>query len=289
MKVLITGAGGQLGTALAVCAPAGAKLVLAGHAELDIADGDAVSAFVAEAQPDIIINAAAYTAVDKAESEEAAAAAINATAVADLALAAAATRARLVHISTDFVFDGTAHTPYLPTATPNPLCAYGRSKWAGEQAALAQPEALIVRTAWVYAANGSNFAKTMLRLMAERDEVRVVADQIGTPTHAAALARTIWGLIERQATGLYHATDAGVASWYDFALAIQEEALAVGLLERTVPILPIRTSDYPTPAKRPAYSVLDKSATWERLGQPAPHWRVELRAMLLQLKDLTNA
>ena len=288
MKVLITGANGQLGTALAACTPLGVALVLAGRAELDIADGAAVSPFIAQVQPDIIINAAAYTAVDRAEGEEALATTINGIAVAHLANAATTHQARFVHISTDFVFDGQTHTPYRSNAATNPLSAYGRSKLTGEGAALSNPSALLVRTAWVYAAHGNNFVKTMLRLMTERDEVRVVADQIGTPTHAASLARSVWGLIGHQASGLYHATDAGTASWYDFAVAIQEEALAVGLLTRSVPIIPIPTSAYPTPAMRPAYSVLDKSATWDVLGQPAAHWRVELRAMLLHLKGLTN-
>ncbi len=288
MKILITGAGGQLGVALAARAPDGALLNLATRHDLDITNSNAVSTLVAEIKPDVIINAAAYTAVDKAEGEEALATAINGTGVAHLARAAAANQARLVHISTDFVFDGQMHTPYPPTAATNPLSAYGRSKLVGEGAALSNPSALLVRTAWVYAAHGNNFVQTMLRLMAERDEVRVVADQIGTPTHAASLARTVWGLIDHQASGLYHATDAGTASWYDFAVAIREEAIAIGLLNRSVPIIPIPTTAYPTPAARPAYSVLDKSATWDVLGQPAAHWRVELRAMLLQVKDLVN-
>ena len=149
------------------------------------------------------------------------------------------------------------------------------------QAAL--PAALIVRTAWVYDATGANFVRTMLRLMRERDEVRVVADQIGTPTHAAGLARAIWALVTARASGIFHWTDAGVASWYDFAVAIQEEAFALGLLERMVPVVPIATSDYPTPARRPAMSVLDKRATWAITGVAA-HWRQELRAALKEMR-----
>ncbi len=158
---------------------------------------------------------------------------------------------------------------------------YGRTKLEGEFAA--GSDALIVRTAWVYAPTGNNFVLTMLRLMGERPEVRVVADQIGTPTYAPGLASALWTLASKGMTGIYHYTDAGVASWYDFAVAIQEEALALALLDRVVPIIPIATADFPTPAKRPSYSVLDSSATYEALGGPAPHWRVNLRRMLNEI------
>ncbi len=283
MKVLVTGAGGQLGRALLASAPAGAETVAADHSTLDIADAAAVERFVSELAPTHIFNAAAYTAVDRAESEEAAALAINGHAVGHLAAAAAEAGAQLVHVSTDFVFDGTAGRPFPPDASTAPLGAYGRSKLAGEQAA--GSDALVVRTAWVYDAQGANFVRTMLRLMGEREEVRVVADQIGTPTWAPALASAIWALAQQGATGLYHYTDSGVASWYDFAVAIQEEALALGLLQTAAQIVPIATEDFPTPAQRPAYSVLEKSATWRLLGGPAPHWRVNLRHMLEELNN----
>ncbi len=282
MKVLVAGSGGQLGRALAATAPAGVTLIAPPEADFDIANPDVVARVVAAAQPDLLVNAAAWTAVDKAEAEEDAALLINATAVGLLAAAAAAAGARFVQISTDYVFDGRGHTPYAPHTPPAPASAYGRTKLAGEQAAAAHhPAALIIRTAWVYAAAGNNFVRTMLRLMAERDEVRVVADQIGTPTHAASLARAIWALDGQ--FGLYHWTDAGVASWYDFAVAIQEEALALGLLDRQVPIIPIATADYPTPAQRPAYSVLDKASSWALTG-PARHWRHELIACLKDMR-----
>ena len=280
MKVLITGARGQLGRALIATAPESAVLDATDVAELDICDAAAVAAHLAATRPDLVINAAAYTAVDRAESDEAAAHRINAEAVGNLARAAGDTGARLVHVSTDFVFDGRQSTPYAPDAAPNPLSAYGRTKLAGEQAAGA--EALIVRTAWVYAAQGGNFVHTMLRLMAERDQVRVVADQIGTPTHATGLAEAIWSLSARDARGIFHHTDSGAASWYDFAVAIQEEALARGRLTREIPVEPIATADYPTPAMRPAYSVLDKSATAALIGT-APHWRTRLRRMIEEL------
>ena len=282
MKVLIVGGKGQLGRGLAASAPTDAEIISHDIDTLDITDRDSVAAIVAGGQPDWIFNAAAYTAVDKAESDEATALAVNATAVAHLAAAAKEISAQFVHVSTDFVFDGLSGVPYAPDAQPNPLAAYGRTKLAGEVAA--GPDALIVRTAWVYAPTGGNFVRTMLRLMAERPEVRVVADQIGSPTYAPRLAAALWALAAKGAAGMHHYTDAGVASWYDFAVAIQEEALASGLLERAVPVIPIATSDFPTPAMRPSYSVLDKTATYAVLGGPAPHWRTNLRTMIREIK-----
>ncbi len=281
MKVLLTGASGQVGRALAASAPAGVVLVALGRDKLDIAAPGAAAEVVADIAPDLILNAAAYTAVDRAESEPALAMAINGTAVGRLAAAAALSEARLVHISTDFVFDGRANTPYIPSAPTSPLSAYGRSKLAGEHAA---GNALIVRTAWVYAAQGANFVHTMLRLMRTRDEVRVVADQIGAPTFAGSLAEAIWRLVAQGRTQVWHYTDGGEASWHQFAVAIQEQALALGLLERAVPVVPISTAEYPTAAPRPAYSVLDCSATTTALGEAPPPWRENLRAMLAGLK-----
>lgn len=282
MKVLITGCNGQLGRSLQATAPAGATLIGLGSADLDISQADAVDRLVAHHAPDVVINAAAYTAVDRAEQDEARAEAINGAGTGFLADAARRQGARFVHVSTDFVFDGAAGTPYRPDAPTNPMGVYGRSKLAGEQAA--GKDALIVRTAWVYAPEGGNFVRTMLRLMGERPEVRVVADQIGTPTYAPALADAIWRLLAADASGMHHYTDSGAASWYDFAVAIQEEGLAAGLLTQEATIIPIATSDYPTPARRPSYSVLDKSATFAAIGGPAPHWRVHLRTMIAAIK-----
>jgi dTDP-4-dehydrorhamnose reductase len=278
MKVLIVGGNGQLGRSLRALAPEGAEIVSHDVDTLDITDKAAVDAIIQAVRPDIMFNAAAYTAVDKAESEEAAAHAVNATAVGLLADAARTVGARFVHVSTDFIFDGTAHMPYATDAAPNPLSVYGRTKLAGEAAA--GPDALIVRTAWVYAPIGGNFVRTMIRLMGQNPEVRVIADQIGTPTYAPDLAQALWTLAAKGASGIFHHTDAGVASWYDFAVAIQEEALAAGLLDKAVPVIPIATHEYPTPAVRPQFSVLDKSATWALLGAVAPHWRVNLRRMI---------
>lgn len=278
MRALIVGAKGQLGRGLLATAPDDATIIAHGSDTLDITDAAAVQTAVAAAKPDILFNAAAYTAVDRAESEADRAHAVNATAVGLLAAAARAAGARFVHISTDFVFDGLSGVAYAPDAPTNPVSAYGRSKLAGEAAAGA--DALIVRTAWVYAPTGGNFVRTMLRLMAERPEVRVVADQIGTPTYAPGLAAALWALAGRGLTGIHHYTDSGAASWYDFAVAIQEEALAAGLLTSAVPIIPIATADYPTPARRPHFSVLDKQSSFAALGGPAPHWRANLRMMI---------
>ncbi len=277
MKFLIAGAGGQLGRALQASVPAGASVVAPPESEFDITDAAQVTAVVAASGATHLVNAAAYTAVDKAETDLETCRRINVDAVGILAAAARTAGMGFVHVSTDFVFDGSASTPYAPDAPTSPLGAYGRTKRDGELAAGAQ--ALIVRAAWVYAAAGNNFVHTMLRLMATRDALSVVADQIGTPTHAAGLARCLWTLAAAGATGTHHWTDAGAASWYDFAVAIQEEALARGLLSRAVPVTPIRTIDYPTPAQRPAYSVLDKTSTWAITG-PARHWRDELRNCL---------
>ena len=282
--MLITGGNGQLGRALAATAPAAVELVALQRADLDLADAAAIASTVAGHKPALLINAAAYTQVDKAENDRETAMTINATAPGLLAAAAREAGARFAHVSTDFVFGGDSATAYRPDSPTAPRGVYGETKLLGEKAVLAAcPSALIVRTAWVYDSAGANFLRTMLRLMRERDEVRVVADQIGTPTHAAGLARASWALDAAGAKSIYHWTDAGVASWYDFAVAIQEEALTLGLLDRAVPVVPIATSDYPTPARRPAMSVLDKRATWAITGV-ARHWRQELRAALQQLQ-----
>lgn len=285
MKVLIAGAAGQLGRALQASATPGTDIVAPEESLFDICNGASVAALMADVRPDVVINAAAYTAVDRAESEAGIAHAVNVEGAGNLARAARAHAARFVHVSTDFVFDGQSATPYAPDARPNPLSVYGKTKWQGEQLVRQEcPDALILRTAWVYAAQGQNFVRTMLRLMRERPELRVVADQVGTPTHAAGLARAIWALLAAGTTGTQHWTDAGVASWYDFAVAIGEEALALGLIDHAVPVVPIATTDYPTPARRPAMSILDKRACWAIIG-PARHWRAELRLMLQEMKE----
>jgi dTDP-4-dehydrorhamnose reductase len=284
MKALITGAGGQLASELVAAPPDGWTVEAISRIELDIRDSAAVRVAVERSKPDLILNAAAYTAVDRAEAERELAWSVNRDGAENLARAAAGAGARFAHVSTDFVFDGQAGRAYRPDDAAAPLGVYGASKRAGEIAVRkAAPEALILRTAWVYSPHGGNFLKTMLRLMAERGEVRVVADQIGTPTSATTLAEALWGLCLAGAEGVHHHTDAGVASWYDFAQAIGEDAYAAGLLKRAPSVLPIRTEDYPTPARRPAFSVLDKSSTWAILGRPSPHWRSAMRAVLRRL------
>ncbi|MBL0915751.1 MAG: dTDP-4-dehydrorhamnose reductase, partial [Sphingopyxis sp.] len=228
------------------------------------------------------INAAAYTKVDAAEDMPELAQRVNHLAVGYLAHAAQKNGARLIHISTDFVFDGTGSQPYRPDAPTAPLNIYGKTKAAGEAAAGAA--ALIVRTSWLYSAYGNNFVATMLRLMREKMMLRVVDDQIGTPTSAHSLAEAIWDLAAIDRAGILHYSDSGVASWYDFAVAIMEEAVALGLLARPVDVLPIPTSEYPTPARRPHFSVLDKRDAIATIGRVPAHWRANLRDVLKAIK-----
>ena len=246
---------------------------------------EAVDAALAEHKPDVLINASAYTAVDKAETDADAAFAVNRDGVSNLARAVAANNARLIHVSTDFVFDGSNSSPYETDAPTAPLGVYGESKLAGEQQVqeILGEAGLIIRTSWVYSSFGNNFVKTMLRLMNERDELGVIADQTGTPTWARGLAEAIWLAAEKQISGIHHWTDAGVISWYDFAQAIFEEGRASGKITKETTVRPLRTEQYPTPARRPAYSVLDKSKTWDALGQTSDHWRVSLRKMMQEL------
>ncbi|MEP3052416.1 MAG: dTDP-4-dehydrorhamnose reductase [Erythrobacter sp.] len=284
MKVVVTGARGQVGSALTGSCPAGIQLTALDRKTLDITDRAAVRETVSSIRPDIVINAAAYTAVDKAESEPDLARAVNSNAPHFLSEAITDFGGKMVQISTDFVFDGQSNSAYLPQDRRAPVSVYGSTKSDGEDAI--GEAGLIVRTSWVYAAGHGNFVRTMLRLMQERDEVRVVADQIGAPTWAAGLAQTIWGLIGAKAQGVFHHCDAGTASWYDFAVAIKEEAQQIGLLSRDIPIIPITTAQYPTPARRPVFSLLDCNATHELLGDARPHWRENLRQMLKEERTL---
>lgn len=285
MKVLVLGGGGQVARAMVATAPPQHVVIAKSRAELDISDPAAIATTLARASIDWIINGAAYTAVDLAEDQVESAARANDTAVGVLAAASAKAGCRLVHLSTDFVFDGNSSRAYLPTDPTNPISVYGRTKLGGERCALAGGTGIVLRTSWVYASTGRNFVLTMLRLMREKDQLGVVADQIGTPTWASSIARAIWGLIDVNApAGLFHWTDLGVASWYDFALAIQEEALNRGLLERAVPITPIATEDYPTRAARPRFSVLDTRTTRTLIPVQAQHWRHNLRQMLDELR-----
>jgi dTDP-4-dehydrorhamnose reductase len=285
MKALIIGGKGQLGTTLTQTVPESIDCRSLDLPEIDITDAKAVEAVVADEKPDVIINASAYTAVDRAEEAVDLAFAVNATGPGNIARAARQTGARLIHVSTDYVFDGTACSPYPPEAPCSPLGVYGQSKRQGEIAVLdGIDDPVIIRTSWLYSRYGNNFVLTMLRLMAERDELRVVADQVGGPTWAATLAAAVWAAVgKKRLKGIYHWSDAGVTSWYDFAVAIQEEALARGLIDRPIPIHPITTADYPTLTKRPPYSVLNCTASWRDLGVEPMQWRVALRQMLDQV------
>jgi len=284
VRVLITGVSGQVGSALRRSVPAGGEVQALSRTQLDISDARAVDSIFAGFRPELVINAAAYTAVDRAEDEPELATAINAHGPANLAQAARAIPGcRLLHISTDYVFDGSATRAYRPEDRTNPLGVYGRSKLLGEQAVLQQlgTRSVVIRTAWVYAATGKNFLLTMLRLMRERGAVRVVADQRGTPTSADSIAHALWAIARREDIGgILHWTDSGNVTWYGFAEAIAEEAHAVGLLPKLPSMTAIRTEDYPTRAHRPANSVLDIEASVATLGfRPLP-WRDNLRTTL---------
>lgn len=286
MNVIIIGKNGQLAWELQKTVPRGIRMTVLGSGDLDITDGEAVHASLHELRPAAVINAAAYTAVDKAESDVDEAYKVNETGVKNIASACRQLGARVLHVSTDFVFDGTQARPYEPQDQTHPINVYGASKLAGEQALMQLlPESVIIRTAWVYSAHGNNFVKTMLRLMAEKPRLSVVYDQVGTPTWANGLARWLWSVAQKpDVKGIHHWTDAGVTSWYDFAVAIQELGLAKGLLEREIPIAAIPGSQYPTPAKRPGFSVLDKSSAEQASGMPAVHWRKQLAKMMDQLR-----
>ena len=286
-RVLLTGCDGQLGFELQRSVPAQYfSLSAFDFAKLDITHTEQIEDVMQSIQPDILINAAAYTQVDKAETDKDLAWAVNHQGALNLAKSCSRHGTRMLQVSTDFVFDGLQSTPYTPNSPPSPVGVYASSKAAGDEAVIKQlhEKALIIRTSWLYSSHGYNFVKTMIRLMREKDSLAIVSDQIGTPTWAATLANSIWDFLKKpDIQGIYHCSDSGVASWYDFAIAIQEEALNTGLLKSTIPIRPIRTVDYPTPAKRPAYSVLDKTDTEKLLGKSLPHWRTSLRKMLKEL------
>jgi dTDP-4-dehydrorhamnose reductase len=286
MKALITGAHGQLGQCLHRTAPQSYVLDMRARAELDLTQPAQVAAQIASSRPGVVINAAAYTAVDRAETDSDQAYAINAKGVEALAESCRKINATLIHVSTDYVFDGQAVTAYETGAVTNPVNVYGASKLAGEQALVGAKDLdwAIVRTSWVYAPWGKNFVLTMLRLMRERGQVSVVCDQIGTPTSALCLARFLWQIVTQpRARGVLHYTDSGVASWFDFAMAINEEAFAAGLLPQPALVKPITTAEYPTPAKRPALSILSTKSTIAATSFEQPHWRTALREVIKEI------
>jgi dTDP-4-dehydrorhamnose reductase len=285
-QTIIFGAGGQLGLELQAIAPSEASVTALNHQELDITDARQVRDRVHALRPSLIINAAAYTAVDAAESDRERAFAVNADGAANIAEAAKSVEARLVHISTDYVFDGRRRTPYPPQAEPNPLNVYGASKLAGERrvADVLEGQAMIIRASWLYSRYGRNFVKTMLRLFTERDQVSVVADQTGVPTWGKSLAAVVWAAgAAGHLHGVYHWADGGTASWYEFALAIYAEARALQLVDRTVEIRPIRSDEYRAAARRAPYSVLDAARTIDELGMRPEPWGTALRQMLCDM------
>ena len=285
MRVLVTGATGQLGFEVAgVFRRAGHNVITPDRRELDLLHPDHAATVVRNLQADWVINCAAYTQVDKAESEAETAFIVNRDTLKRLAQAVADYGGCLLQVSTDFIFDGKQHRPYLETDQPNPLSVYGRSKLEGEQAVLqVLPEAVVLRTAWVYGVRGHNFVKTMLRLAMAGKPLRVVDDQIGTPSWARDIAAAITSLVAGEVGGVFHFTNAGETSWHGFACAILEEAAQAGFDIKTEAVSPIPTSSYPTPAVRPAYSVLSTEKIRPLLDAPIANWRASLKNMLQEL------
>lgn len=288
MKILITGANGQLGRELhaSLERQLPGQTVYTDAEQLDITDARQVEDFISTGNFTHIVNCAAYTAVDKAESDQTMCYRINADAVCNLASVAAKCGCKVIHISTDYVFDGRAHSPYRETDKVNPLSNYGASKRKGEMVLLSLcPDAIIIRTAWLYSTTGHNFVKTMLKLGRENKEIRVVSDQVGTPTYASDLAEAIVGILRsRQWTpGIFHFTDEGVCSWYDFSKAIFRYA---GI--KNCKVIPINTEDYPTAAVRPPYSVLDKTTIKKTYGIEIPHWEESLALCIARLSALAD-
>ncbi|WP_413324270.1 dTDP-4-dehydrorhamnose reductase [Synechococcus sp. MIT S9503] len=292
MKVLLTGASGQLGQALIASAPKGIELVATSRQQLDLADAEACRGAVEQHQPAWVLNAGAYTAVDKAESEPELAHAVNAGAPEAFARALAQQGGRLLQISTDYVFNGTQGTPYQPEQARDPLGVYGASKAAGETAVQtifgAGGRGLVLRTSWVIGPVGKNFALTMLRLHSERDQLSVVADQVGCPTSTLNLAQACWQTLQiagdRELPAVMHWSDAGAASWYDVAVAVGRIGAELGLISTPAEVHPITTADYPTSAERPAYALLDCTTTRAALDLNGEHWLKALRDVLQQAK-----
>ena len=285
-RILVTGANGQLGSELKAFQSAYREydMIFVDRTELDLADAKAIEAYFADKTFDIVINCAAYTAVDKAENEAEFADAINHKAVEVLANIAKVKNISLIHISTDYVFDGTNFKPYTETDTVNPQGVYGETKLKGEKAMLAinPAHSVIIRTSWVYSAYGANFVKTMLRLGKERDELGVIYDQVGTPTYARDLAEAIMVMLPQlnnENVELYHYSNEGVCSWYDFAKAIFE------LSDTQCNVNPIETKEYPTPATRPHNSLLNKAKIKNEFNLTIPYWKDSLKECLKKMGE----
>ena len=292
MKVLLTGADGQLGQALITTVPPGVKLIATSRKHLDLSNQDACCRAVCSHRPDWVLNAGAYTAVDKAESQPDMAYAVNALAPKAFAETLQICGGKLLQISTDFVFNGRQGFPYLTDQERDPLGVYGSTKAAGEEAVQKllgeDGRAFVLRTSWVIGPVGNNFARTMLRLHRERDQLQVVADQVGCPTSSLNLAQACWRAIElgseRFIPPVMHWSDAGAASWYDVAVAVGQFGLELDLLDSAAQVCPIDTSSYPTDAVRPAYSLLDCTSTRAALSLEAEHWQQALRNILQMVK-----
>lgn len=296
MRVLLTGANGQLGRCVQdVFAGSGHELLALDRQGLDIADAAAVQGAMAQYQPDVILNTAAYTAVDKAESEPEQARAINGLAPGVLANAAKQAGARLIHISTDYVFDGQATEPYRETDPVNPQGVYGSTKLEGERAVQTSGEQFVIlRTAWVFSEYGNNFLKTMLRLGAERSELSVVADQLGCPTYAGDIAKACLAIVDafrdgKPCYGVYHFAGNEAVSWHGFAMDIFTQAWSQGFLSTIPTVKAITTEDYPTPAKRPAYSVLNTAKLANDCGVAASDWRQAVGGVIGVVASLKRA
>ncbi len=287
MKVLVTGAKGQLGKETVLALEAKGEIVIAiDREELDFSIPEQVAEGIANHRADWVINCAAYTQVDKAEEDRDLAFLVNRDSARAVAEGVQSTGGRLLHVSTDFIFGGDQSHPYKEEDAANPLGVYGQSKWEGEKAVQdVIPNALIVRTAWVYGVHGHNFVKTILRVAAERDELCVVDDQIGTPSWTADIFKAMWSLIQADATGTYNFSNEGVASWYDFAQEIVGQAKQLGMPVKVEQVKPIPTEAYPLPAKRPVYSVMNKVRIRSVLDYNIPHWRQSLSSMLGQIKQ----
>ena len=286
LSVLVFGSSGQVGRSL-LDVQENRKAFFVSRKDCELTDIDQIKAVLEQKRPSIIINAAAYTSVDSAEQESNRAHLVNEVSVRCMASYAQANNAKLIHFSTDFVFDGKHDSPYQPEEYTNPLGAYGKSKLAGERAVLEEaPEsAMIIRTSWVFSEHRLNFVKSMLRLMREKQEISVVNDQRGSPTYAGSLADIVWQISDRGlfTPGIFHWTDEGDVTWFEFAQAIQEEALNAGRLQKSITINEIATSEYPTLAPRPAFSVLDNSKLVKLVGVKPIPWRQNLRKMLSRL------
>jgi dTDP-4-dehydrorhamnose reductase len=287
MKILLTGASGQVGKALQRSVPDGVQLLCPDRSELDLADAKNLRQRLKSFAADAVINAAAYTQVDSAETDRVSAQQINVTAVAVIAASCAEQNIPLIHLSTDFVFDGRSTTPYKPDASTKPLGTYAKTKRAGELAVLdSSADSVIIRTGWVYGIDGQNFVKTMLKLAATQDELTVVNDQIGTPTYALNLAGFIWEVLQQNPPDrILHFSDDGEASWYDFAVAIFSAAEPLQMIRKSPVVLPISASEFGAVAPRPAYSVLDKTQSIAALNIDLQDWREALSEMLVALKQ----